>query len=55
MKDLTLGPRMDDYHKFVFLLYDSARSLWSNKKEIPYKVSHIQEFNLSLGASQTDS
>lgn len=51
----TLKEFMDDYHKFVFFLYDSARSLWSNKKDDPHRASHIQEFNLSLGASQTNS
>ncbi len=43
----TLKEFMDNYHKFVFFLYDSARSLWSSKREVPYKVSHIKEFNLS--------
>ncbi|MBF4349678.1 hypothetical protein EAY19_26925, partial [Vibrio anguillarum] len=43
----TLKEFMDNYHKFVFFLYDSARSLWSSKREVPYEVSHIKEFNLS--------
>lgn len=51
----TLKEFMDDYHKFVFFLYDSARSLWSNKKDVPHRVSHVQEFNFSLGVSKTDS
>lgn len=51
----TLKEFMDDYHKFVFFLYDSARSLWSSKREVPHKVAHIQEFNLSMSTTQTDS
>jgi len=44
----TLKEFMDKYHKFIFFLYDSARSLWSGKRESPYEVEHIKEFDLSI-------
>jgi hypothetical protein len=42
----TLKEFMDKYHKFLFFLYDSARFLWSSKREEPYEVNHIKEFDL---------
>lgn len=44
---LTLKEFIDQYHKFVFSLYDSARYSWSHKRENPYELDHIKEFNLS--------
>ncbi|EIO3984818.1 hypothetical protein LQK30_004263 [Vibrio vulnificus] len=43
----TLKEFIDNYHKFVLFLYDSARDLWGSKREAPYEISHIREFNLS--------
>jgi hypothetical protein len=45
----TLKEFMDKYHKFLFFLYDSSRFLWSGKRESPYEVKHIKEFDLSIG------
>ncbi len=43
----TLKEFMDNYHKFLFFLYDSSRSLWSSKRDTHYEVNHIKEFDLS--------
>lgn len=43
----TLKQFKDNYHKFLFFLFDSARGLWSSKWNTPYEVEHIKEFDLS--------
>ncbi len=43
----SLKEFMDSYHKFLFFLYDSSRYLWSAKRDQPYEVDHIREFDLS--------
>lgn len=43
----SLKQFMDSYHKFLFFLYDSSRYLWSAKRNEPYEVDYIKEFDLS--------
>ncbi len=43
----TLKEFRDDYHKFIYFLYDSARFAWSSKREPTFELSHIKEFDLS--------
>jgi hypothetical protein len=43
----SLKEFMDSNHKFLFFLFDSARTTWSGKRNEPYQVDHISEFDLS--------
>lgn len=44
---LTLREFLDRYHKFLFFLYDSARFAWTAKRDSPYILNHVSEFNLA--------
>ena len=43
---ISLKEFLDNYHKFLFFLFDSARSLWSPKRDKIHPVDHVAEFDL---------
>ena len=43
----SLKEFMDKHHKLLLFLFDSARTTWSRKRDEPYQVDHIAEFDLS--------
>ena len=45
---LTLKEFKENYHKFLFFLFDSARNWWGGKKESPNELEHIKQFNMAI-------
>jgi hypothetical protein len=43
----SLKEFMNNHHKSLFFLFDSARATWSGKRNEPYQIDHISEFDLS--------
>jgi len=45
---LTLNEFKKKHHKFLFSLFNSARSWWSGKKESPYELEHNKQFDMDI-------